>query len=188
MTNDFRQVRFWNYYVTVFWNLILVIALRVQSYHDTLKYNETIISDFIERAQKQLFKFKTFLIGLATLFDHHKESFDFRTNQWTEEWEVRSFDSTDFEESKFSSNQNRLIFLRNKYLSASLMNVEHKNTHLRMILLNIYSTSSHKMMKRKWLFFQNEQKTFWTSSLIRKQNGLRLVWILLHVSNTDTIT
>ena len=73
-----------------FLNLSSVIALRVQSYHDTLKYNETIISDFIERAQKQLFKFKTFLIGLATLFDHHKESFAFRTNQWTEEWEVRS--------------------------------------------------------------------------------------------------
>ena len=106
MTNDFRQVRFRNYYVTVFLNPILVIALRVQSYHDTLKYNETIISDFIERAQKQLFKFKTFLIGLATLFDHHKESFAFRTNQWTEECEVRLLDCPDFEESKFSGNQN----------------------------------------------------------------------------------
>lgn len=92
-----------SYYVTIK-NLLLVIGLRVQSYHDTLKYNETIISDFIERAQKQLFKFKTFLIGLSTLFDHHKESFAFRTNQWTEEWEVSFRCINIFGESKFSRN------------------------------------------------------------------------------------
>ena len=65
-----------------------VIQVRVQSYHDTLKYFETIISDFIERGQKQLFKFKTFLIGLATLFDHHKESIEYRTVQWDGEYEA----------------------------------------------------------------------------------------------------
>ena len=65
-----------------------VIGSRVRSYHDTLKYYEMLIGDFNERAQKQLFKFKTFLIGLATLYDHHSESYGFRTEQWHSEFKV----------------------------------------------------------------------------------------------------
>jgi hypothetical protein len=75
----------------------VVIQLRVQSYHDTLKYFETIIADFIERGQKQLFKFKTFLIGLATLFDHHKESISHRSEQWEDEHQSVLLDLAEME-------------------------------------------------------------------------------------------
>ena len=67
-----------------------VIASRVRSYHDTLKYYEMLIGDFNERAQKQLFKFKTFLIGLATLYDHHVDSYGYRTEQWHSEFKVHN--------------------------------------------------------------------------------------------------
>ena len=53
------------------------------------KYYETLVSDFNERAQKQLFKFKTFLIGLATLYDHHNQSYDYRRKQWQDEYKVK---------------------------------------------------------------------------------------------------
>lgn len=56
--------------------------------NSTQKYYETLISDFNERAQKQLFKFKTFLIGLATLYDHHNESYNYRSEQWHGEYKV----------------------------------------------------------------------------------------------------
>ena len=75
----------------------VVIQLRVQSYHDTLKYFENIIADFIERGQKQLFKFKTFLIGLATLFDHHKESISHRSEQWEDEHQSVLLDMAEME-------------------------------------------------------------------------------------------
>ena len=101
-----------------------IIGKRVESYHDTLKernrrplciswsvnyrkrendfakkYYETLVSDFNERAQKQLFKFKTFLIGLATLYDHHNQSYDYRRKQWQDEYKVKLRSGLVFEQS-----------------------------------------------------------------------------------------
>ena len=67
-----------------------IVEERVDSYHHQLKYMEQNIRDFFDKGQKQLFKFKNFLIGLATIWEHHIKSYDLRMNQFYTEYEIMS--------------------------------------------------------------------------------------------------
>ncbi len=66
-----------------------VVEERVESYHQQLKYMENNIRDFVEKSQKQLFKFKNFLVGMATLWEHHLASYELRENQF-QDWFERT--------------------------------------------------------------------------------------------------
>ena len=71
-----------------------VVEERVDSYHDQLKYMEQNIRDFFDKSQKQLFKFKNFLVGLATIWEHHVESYDIRMTQFQTELDVMNNEQT----------------------------------------------------------------------------------------------
>ena len=55
-----------------------MVEERVDAYHQQLKFMEQNVKDFFDKCQKQLFKFKNFLIGVTTIWDHHLDSIQLR--------------------------------------------------------------------------------------------------------------